>query len=373
MKTPMIVAATLALALALAASCKNKEDQPAGAAGGSSLQAPPTEGSSPRPEPPPAKPAPKTGPELARAFIDCAGLASAGKWDDYDKQCLAASFVGHHVDDEDVTREQILPRLQGARVAFPDLSLQPQLVLVSGRTIMSVLLMQGTNDGPLEGGGGSLPPTKQKIGVLMYERVAMDDENKLAEQWAYTDPATLLGQLGHRKGAPVRPVLEQGLAGAPVIAVAADDAKEQANLAAVRKVIDALNAKQAADAMAGYADDARLADQAAPADLRGKQVLAQVLQARWKAFPDGKLEVPSLWAAGDYVVAEGTFTGTNTGPLDKLPKTGKQVRMQYAEVYQLKDGKIALQWRFRNAVAYDRQLGIEPAKTAPPKAAPPAP
>jgi steroid delta-isomerase-like uncharacterized protein len=369
MKTRTMVAAMLGLvpALALTASCKDKEPQPAGSA----PQAPPSEGSSPRPEPPPAKPAPKTGQDLARVFIDCAALASAGKWDDYDKQCLAASFVGHHVDGEDVTREQILPGLQSSRVAFPDLSLEPQLVLVSGRTVMSVLLMKGTNDGPLQGAGGSLPPTKQKVGVLMYERVAMNDENKLAEQWAYVDPGTLLGQLGHRRGAPVRPVREQGLAGAPVIAVAADDAKEQANLAAVRKVIDGLNARQIADAMAGYADDALMADQAAAADLRGKQALEQVLQARWKAFPDGKLAVQGLWAAGDHVVAEGTFTGTNTGPLDKLPKTGKQVTLQYAEVYRLKDGKIVELWRFRNAVTYDRQLGIEPAKAAPAKAAAP--
>jgi steroid delta-isomerase-like uncharacterized protein len=361
-----IVTIAAALGLLLVTGCKQKESPPAGAASGSA-QAPPTEGSAPRPtETPPPKPAPKTGPELARAFMDCAALASAGKWDDYGARCLAASFVGHHVDDEDVTREQILPRLQSARVAFPDLSHEPQLVLVNGRAIIAVVLMKGTNDGPLQSASGSIPPTKKKIGVLVYERVAMDDEAKLGEQWAYTDPGTLSGQLGLRRGAPapVRPALAQGTP-APVIAVAADDAKELANLAAIKKLVDALNARKVADVLAGYTDDVRASDQAAPADVLSKQALEKELQARWKAFPDGKLEVSGLWAAGDYVALEGTLIGTQTGPLEKLPATGKRITMQYAEVLKLKDGKIVEQWRFRNGVALARQLGAEPAPAAP--------
>ncbi len=353
--------AALASSLVLVAGCSKKDkDGTGGAAGGSaaggSAAAPqPAGGSAPAPQP--AKPAPKHGKDLAQVFIDCAALVSTAKWTDYGTQCLATSFVGHHADEPDVTRDEMIPRLTAARVAFPDLVVEPQLVLVSGRTVLGILLMKGTNEGPLRGEAGELPPTKQKIGVVMYERIAMNDDNKATEQWAYFDPGTMLGQLGHRKGMPTRPPREQSLPGAPIVVIAADDDRERANLALVRRGNDAFNAKKAADLMALFADDAVEADQAVAADVRGKKAIEQALLGLWKAFPDARGEISSMWAAGDHVVAELRFTGTHDGPLGPLPKTGKKVAFQYAEIFKLKDGKIAELWRFRNAVAMAQQLG----------------
>jgi steroid delta-isomerase-like uncharacterized protein len=369
MKIQTMVAATLCLVLA--ASCNKKDkDKPSGTTGSGAMTKP-TEGSAPAPAPPePPKPAPRTGKDLAQGFLDCAALLDAARWDDFGKQCVAASFVGHHVDDEDVPRDRLMTMFTGMKAAFPDLKFRPQLVLVNGRSIISVNLLAGTNDGPLKSPMGELPATKKKLGVLLYERFAIDDENKTAEQWAYSDPATLLGQLGHLpKGAPpVRPAMDKGIVEAPVIVVAADDDKEQANLAVVKQQNDAFNGKKAGDVLALFSDDAIESDQAAPADSRGKKELEKGLQMFWKGFPDVKIDVPNLWAAGDYVAVEGTFTGTNTGPMGKMPKTGKQVTLHYAEVFKLKDGKITETWRFWNGVAMARQLGLIP---EPPKGAGP--
>jgi steroid delta-isomerase-like uncharacterized protein len=193
----------------------------------------------------------------------------------------------------------------------------------------------------------------------------------------------MLGQLGHRpEGAPpVRPARTAGLPGAPVIVVAAGDdpaqapaqALEQANLAVVKRGIEAFNARKLGDLMAGYADDIVEMDQAAGADSKGKPAIEQGVQRLWKAFSSGKLEVPVLWAAGDYVVAEGTLTGTHDGPLGKLPKSGKPVAMSYAEIFKLKDGKVVELWRFRNDLALMQQLGAGgPPGGAPGKGAAPA-
>lgn len=366
MKTQTMVAATLCLVLAAGCNKKDKDkDRPSGTTGSGAV-AKPAEGSAPAPPEPP-KPAPRTGKDLAQGFLDCAALLDGARWEDFDKQCVAAGFVGHHADDEDVPRDRLMTMFAEMKTAFPDLKFRPQLVLVNGRSLVSVNLLAGTNDGPLKSPMGELPATKKKLGVLLYERFAIDDENRTAEQWAYSDPATLLGQLGHLpKGAPpVRPAMEKGIVEAPVIVVAADDAREQANLAVIKQQHDAFNAKKAADVLALFTDDAMESDQAAPADARGKQALAQGLQMFWKGFPDVKLDVPKLWAAGDYVVAEGTFTGTNTGPMGKMPKTGKRVTLHYAEVFKLKDGKITETWRFWNGIAMARQLGLIPEPPAP--------
>jgi steroid delta-isomerase-like uncharacterized protein len=370
--------AALALGLALAAGCKKKEppqDRPAPAGSGSAPAAA-TGSAGSAPTPPPAAPAPKTGKDLAQVLLDCGELINAAKWEAFGQQCAAPGFITHQAGDRDLTRDQLVPQLAEAKVAFPDIRVAPQLLLVNGRSVASVVLMKGTNDGPLKGEAGTLPATKQKMGVLLYERFAMTDENQASERWAYVDPGTMLGQLGHRlKGAqPVRPALEQGLPGAPVIAVAAGDAKEQANLAVVRRGIEAFNGRKLADLMAGYADGIVESDQAAGANVTGKPAIEQGLQRLWKAFSDGKLEVPVLWAAGDYVVAEGTLTGTHDGPLagpaGTLPKTGKPIAMSYAEIFKLEGGKVVELWRFRNDLALMQQLGMggppPPAQGAPP-------
>jgi steroid delta-isomerase-like uncharacterized protein len=284
---------------------------------------------------------------------------------------MAPGFVSHQVDDRDLTREQVIPQLSGARAAFSDLKVEPQLVLVNGRTLLTIALMKGTNDGPMKGEAGTLPATQRRIGVFMYERFAMSEAGPPSEQWAYADPATLLGQLGHLP--LVRPAQEAGLPGAPVIAVAADDAREQANLAVIGKLEEAFGRRSAADALALHADDVVARDQADAADLRGKPQLEQALRERWRAFPDARREPAGTWAAGDYVVTEGKLTGTHEGPLGKLPKTGKRIAVQYAEVYRLAGGKIAEVWRFRNGVALASQLGLgapapPPAKTGEPAA-----
>jgi steroid delta-isomerase-like uncharacterized protein len=168
------------------------------------------------------------------------------------------------------------------------------------------------------------------------------------------------GQLGlsPKEAPPVRPAMEKGMDGAPVIIVAADDAKEKANLETIKKANEAFMSKKPADSMAFYADDAVESDQASGADTKGKKEIEKGMTMFTKAFPDLKIEVKGQWAAGDYVIVEGVFSGTNNGPMGKMPKTGKPVTGQYAEIFKLKDGKITELWRFRNGLAMAMQLGL---------------
>lgn len=368
MKTRTMVVITLGLALAAGCTKKDK-DKKAGMAGsaGSAAVAKPDEGSAAVKPPEPPRPTPKTGKDLAQAYLDCVALNVAARWDEFLKQCMAEGAVVHMADDEkDMKRDEIVPMEKDLRATFPDTKFQPQLLLVSGRNVLGVSLIGGTHEGPMKTPMGEIPATKKKFGTLLYQRLAFDDENKVTEEWVYLDPATMMGQLGLApKGAPPsRPVMEKGMEGAPEIVVAADDETEKKNLETVKKSNEAFSSKKGADAMAPYADDAVESDQAGGADAKGKKEIEKGMKEFWKAFPDLKIEVPSMWAAGDYVVVEGTFNGTNSGPLGKMPKTGKQVTGQFAEVFKLKDGKITQVWRFRNGMAMAMQLGLggEPPK-----------
>lgn len=366
MKTRTMV--VFALGLALAAGCKKKDKDNAGTttagSGSSTAVTKPTEGSGSamaKPAEPP-KPTPKTGKDLAQVYLDCGAQMNAGKFDDFMKACAADSFVAHMADDKDSKRDESAAEMKDMRAAFPDSKAQPQLVFVNGRNVLAVTLMGGTHEGTMKTPMGDVPATKKKIGSLMYHRLAINDENKATEEWSYFDPTTMMGQLGllPKEAPPVRPAMEKGLDGAPIVVVAADDDKEKQNLETVKKANEAFNSKKPADAMAFYADDALESDQATGADAKGKKEIEKGMQMFWKAFSDVKAEAKGSWAAGDYVIVEGTFTGTNDGPMGKMPKTGKKVTGQYAEVFKLKDGKITEVWRFRNGLAMAMQLGLVP-------------
>jgi hypothetical protein len=91
----------------------------------------------------------------------------------------------------------------------------------------------------------------------------------------------------------------------------------------------------------------------------------------FKAFPDSKIEQSAAWAAGDYVISAGRWSGTNTGdmPSMKLKKTGKPVNVEYYMVTKFAGGKVKANWLFTNGLAFAGQLGVLPQ----PKAAPAKP
>jgi ketosteroid isomerase-like protein len=188
------------------------------------------------------------------------------------------------------------------------------------------------------------------------------------ERFIY-DGGTFMSQLG-QSPAPARKVLEQGWAEKPSLVSSGSDA-EKANVAALGAWTAALNKHDAATLATLGTDDIVFSDQASPADKVGKKEVQKSHEEMFKAFPDMKVDQTAAWAAGDYVVSAGKFSGTNTGdmPSMKLKKTGKPVNVEYYMVTKLAGGKVKNIWLFSNGTAFAGQLGILP----PPKAAPAKP
>jgi len=313
----------------------------------------------PTPTEKPSAPAvkPKTGRDLAAHYLDCVGLANAGKWDDVKARCVTAGFTSHLMDGPEIRGVDMLVEWgKNTKAAFPDIKTAPQLVIVDGRTIFAVELTTGTHEGTLKTPQGDVPATHKTIGLVFFHKLAIDDDNKMTEEWAYKDARTFLGQLGMlpKDAGPVRAPVEKSW-GAPIIVVAADDAASKANIETVKKMIGALNAHKPADTAALVTDDVVESDQAEVKD-RNKAEMLQGADEFVKAFPDGKLDVPAYFAAGNYVIAPGTLTGTNDGPLGPMKPTHKKIASQYAEIYELRAGKIAAVWRFRNGMVPAQQL-----------------
>jgi predicted ester cyclase len=90
---------------------------------------------------------------------------------------------------------------------------------------------------------------------------------------------------------------------------------------------------------------------------------ARAYNMMWaEAFPDGKITIDNIIAAGDTVVVEftgrGHHTGTLTGPAGSIPATGRSVTLQLCDVLTIRDGKLLSQRTYFDGASLLSQLGI---------------
>jgi len=267
--------------------------------------------------------------------------------------------------------------IEGAKryaTAFPDATGELELTLVNGNNAVGVVLMRGTQKGVLASPMGDVPASNKKVGYLAAHGIEFNDAGKADKEWFAYDGGTFAGQLG-LSPAPHRKVIETGWAEKPVV-IASNSDTEKANVATFNKELEAFNKHDAAGALGSAADDVVFSELSAPADRTGKKEAVKGVEELFKAFPDVKLDVKSTWAAGDYVVSIGSWSGTNTGdmPSAKLKKTGKKATVQFVEIDKFVGGKAKNIWVFSNGAALAMQLGLMPppgeAKAAKPGAKP---
>lgn len=78
------------------------------------------------------------------------------------------------------------------------------------------------------------------------------------------------------------------------------------------------------------------------------------------AFPDRKVEIEDLIAAGDRVVARALLHATHLGPLGDIAPTGRKVRLASTIIYRFERGQVAEEWEIFDKLGMYRQLGVAP-------------
>lgn len=109
-----------------------------------------------------------------------------------------------------------------------------------------------------------------------------------------------------------------------------------------------------------HTDDYVYEDVARGVVVRGKAQFAAFLREFFSAFPDYKGQLTSSFVSGDRACVEYVMTGTHTGDLPGLPATGKRISLRMAEIWELRDGKIAKASSYYDAATMLRQLGMLP-------------
>jgi len=367
MKSNLRSVAALSLVSSLAA-CGQQE--PAAAP----LPAPPpaTAAAAPPPAPPveakkeEPKPVPLTPEQKVKLYQD--GWAAFNAKDFAKFQSMWADNATSEMLDMGPSKtgpQAITENARGFTTAFPDATGELELTLINGNNVVGVLLMRGTQKGDFQTPMGPVPPTNKKVGFLLAHGIECSDAGKVQKEWLAYDGGTVAGQLGLMP-MPHRKVMESGWPDKPVVIATGNDT-EKANVAAFTKGVESFNKHDAVAALANAADDLVFSELSAPADRTGKKESVKGMEEMFKAFPDVKLDVKSAWGAGDYVVATGSWSGTNTGdmPSAHLKKTGKPVNVQFVEIDKFAAGKTKNIWIFMNGAAVAAQLGLPEPKAKP--------
>ncbi len=136
------------------------------------------------------------------------------------------------------------------------------------------------------------------------------------------------------------------------------------NEAVIRQHHERLNRADFTAALQDYAEDTQNHGRSV-----GRKGLSQVIGDIYATFPDWRMEIVEMVAAGDSVVVRCTVSGTHKG-VGKLPvngamlvdvaPTGKRFEVQHIHWYQLKDGKIVQHRANRDDIGMIRQLGLLP-------------
>ena len=330
------------IALALAIGCKQKPADDKGAAPGKSgaMGASGDMGSSmgttmvdaAMPAPPPAIDAApvKTGDEIAQRYEECLGFANAARWDDF-KTCYVGTVMFEAPGLEAPrTLAVAIAEAKKLRAEVPDYRQEPQLVIVSGNTVIAMLLITGTSK-----------QTKKPIAFYLGHVVGADAQGKLTRDLAFWDVKTVEAQ---RTGKPGVRALAKPLP-AKVSLISRDDDTEKKNLEVFNKMMEASENRDLVTFGDALADDVVWSVQNQPIDLKKAQILAGIKTRLEKT--DLKYKLDHAWAAGDYVASIETVSGTATADSpDKTIKRGDKIERQLLAIHRFANGKLAQVWVF---------------------------
>jgi len=133
----------------------------------------------------------------------------------------------------------------------------------------------------------------------------------------------------------------------------------QANVALVRESVEAFNAGDLTKLLAVAAPDIVIHYAEMPEPLQGRETWQQGYELVKRAFPDLRIRVDDLVAAGDKVALRLTLSGTHEGEFQGIPATGRTISYVSHEFYRVADGRIAEEWICSDTASLFRQLTEE--------------
>jgi steroid delta-isomerase-like uncharacterized protein len=126
--------------------------------------------------------------------------------------------------------------------------------------------------------------------------------------------------------------------------------------------VSAFNERAWSRAQELYAPDLVMIEPAGTA--QGIESFLELERGFVTALPDSRMEVTAIIESGNYVVVEGAYSGTHTGPLGtpqgEVPPTGRKLMLPLCDVIEVAAGRITRIRAYYDQMTFAAQLGLLP-------------
>jgi steroid delta-isomerase-like uncharacterized protein len=124
----------------------------------------------------------------------------------------------------------------------------------------------------------------------------------------------------------------------------------------------ALNSGDVDAAVSLLSDDVEFGSPAGT--IKGSAEVRQFLQGYQLAFPEAKFAISAVFGSGQTAAHEGTYSGTNSGPLTspsgEIPATGKYASVPFVTVLETDGERITAHRAYWDQMGFMGQLGLIP-------------
>ncbi|MFQ5426316.1 MAG: ester cyclase [Gaiellales bacterium] len=133
--------------------------------------------------------------DAIKVAIDNIEAFSAGNWEEFQAGLSSDSIYEEPATQRRVQgASQIAGAVQGWKQAFPDARGTVKNALESDGTVTLEITWEGTQSGPLEGPGGAIPASGNRISVEAVQVVKVEDD-KIVQNRHFFDMLGLLQQI----------------------------------------------------------------------------------------------------------------------------------------------------------------------------------
>ncbi|HET8977556.1 MAG TPA: nuclear transport factor 2 family protein [Solirubrobacteraceae bacterium] len=131
----------------------------------------------------------------------------------------------------------------------------------------------------------------------------------------------------------------------------------------VRRGVELWNARDREVFLALFDESVIWLDEASGQQLTGRDELGMGwYDAVMASYPDREVTDAVVFGEGELVCLQGRLVGTHTGswhgPAGEIPPTGKRIDAPFAQVYEVRDGKVTRVWNYGDRLLMLEQEGI---------------
>src|SRR5687767_3129483 len=128
---------------------------------------------------------------------------------------------------------------------------------------------------------------------------------------------------------------------------------------AIRRAVDAMNARDLDGYMELYADDVEL--HGFPPGIDSRETARAFYGSMLAALPDLRIELFETVTEGDLVALRYVLTGTHSDELLGVPATGRKIAVDGQSIFRFAGDKVVVRWQSMDALGLLTQLGALPA------------